>query len=106
MKNLIMGLYNKIMNLYNKFIDFNNKSGCDKFQRVETKKKFADSLIGVGDKLYLAILFAPIGVVVKEGIIAGFLSFIILAFLLLPMAALFRNEGLSCYDKLEDSESN
>jgi len=101
-KKLIM--YNKIMNLYNKFIDFNSKSGCDKFRRDETKKKFADSLIGVGDKLYLATILAPIGVIVKEGIMIGALSFIVLSILLLPMAALFRNEGLNCYEKLKDPE--
>ena len=70
-----------------------------RYAKVETRKKYADMLIAVGEKFYFSAIMAPMAIFIKSPINLSSTIFAFIIVLTLGMCGIvFQRYGLKIYD--------
>ncbi len=79
--------------------DFLHLADYTRYSNLAVRKKFADTLVSLSDKAFLAILAPALGLALHQSL-GSYLAFILLGALFFVAGLYFRHQALKVYDEL------
>lgn len=82
-----------------------NKEGHCLYKSTLAKKKYADQLLSLSEKSFLAVIAPVFGFVINNSQFEIILAFMVLSLLFITGGFYFRHQGLSIYDYLAEQQT-